>query len=42
LLALAGLLLGGVVSAWRTSRPVALMLGIGAALATASGVAWLL
>jgi hypothetical protein len=42
LLALAGFLLGGVVSVWRTSRPVALVLGIGAAAATASGVAWLL
>lgn len=42
LLALAGFLLGGVVSTWRTSRPLALVLGLGAALATAGGVAWLL
>lgn len=42
LLALAGFLLGGVVSAWRTSRPLAVVLGISAALATASGIAWLL
>jgi hypothetical protein len=42
LLAVAGFLLGGVVSAWRTSRPVALLLAIGAALSTAGGVAWLL
>lgn len=42
LLALAGFLLGGVVSAWRTSRLVAVVLGIGAALAIASGIAWLL
>jgi hypothetical protein len=42
LLALAGFLLGGVVSTWRTSRSLALALGIGAALATVGGVAWLL
>ncbi|MGQ0717090.1 MAG: hypothetical protein ACT4NP_07190 [Pseudonocardiales bacterium] len=42
LLALAGFLLGGVVSTWGTSRPLALVLGLGAALATAGGVAWLL
>lgn len=42
LLALAGFLLGGVVSTWRSSRSLALALGIGAALATAGGVAWLL
>jgi hypothetical protein len=42
LLALAGFLLGGVVSTWRTSRLVAVILGIGAALAIASAIAWLL
>jgi hypothetical protein len=42
LLALAGFLLGGVVSTWRSSPPLALALGVGAALATAGGVAWLL
>ena len=42
LLALAGFLAGGVASTWRTSRPVALVLGFAAALATASGIAWLL
>jgi hypothetical protein len=42
LLALAGFLLGGVVSAWRRSRPLAVVLGIGTALAIAGGVAWLL
>ncbi|MGH3753232.1 MAG: hypothetical protein ACRDRP_11140 [Pseudonocardiaceae bacterium] len=42
LLALAGFLLGGVVSSWRSSRPLALALGIGAALAAAGGVTWLL
>lgn len=42
LLALAGFLLGGVVSTWRSSRPLALALGVGAALATAGAIAWLL
>jgi hypothetical protein len=42
LLALAGFLLGGVVATWHNSRPLALALGVGAALATAGGVAWLL
>lgn len=42
LLALAGFLLGGVVSLWRTSRPVAVALGLGVVLATAGGLAWLL
>ncbi|HEX5347310.1 MAG TPA: hypothetical protein VFW64_09480 [Pseudonocardiaceae bacterium] len=42
LLAVAGFLLGGVVSAWRHSRSLAVVLGIGTALAIASGVAWLL
>jgi hypothetical protein len=42
LLALAGFLLGGGVSAWRTSPLVAVVLGIGAALAVVSGIAWLL
>jgi hypothetical protein len=41
LLAVAGFLLGGVVSAWRRSRPLAVVLGIGTALAIAGGVAWL-
>ncbi|MGH3793994.1 MAG: hypothetical protein ACRDSP_03810 [Pseudonocardiaceae bacterium] len=42
LLALAGFLLGGVVSAWRTSRPMVVILGVFAVLAAAGGVAWLL
>ncbi|MDQ3760509.1 MAG: hypothetical protein M3460_02045 [Actinomycetota bacterium] len=42
LLGLAGFLLGGVVSAWRTSRSLAVLLGVGAALATAGGITWLL
>lgn len=42
LLALAGFLVGGVVSSWRSSRLLAGMLGIGAVLAAAGGIAWLL
>lgn len=42
LLALAGFLLGGVLSTWRTSRPMSVALGFGAALAATGGVAWLL
>jgi hypothetical protein len=42
LVAVAGFLLGGMVSAWRRSRPVAVVLGIGTALAIVGGVAWLL
>jgi hypothetical protein len=42
MLAVAGFLLGGVVSAWRRSRSLAVVLGIGTALTVASGVAWLL
>ena len=42
LLSVAGFLLGGVASVWRTSRLLAGTLGVAAALATAAGVAWLL
>jgi hypothetical protein len=42
LLALAGFLLGGVVSTWHNSRLLAGSLGIGAVLAAAGGLAWLL
>ncbi|HXT45482.1 MAG TPA: hypothetical protein VN748_15420 [Pseudonocardiaceae bacterium] len=42
LLAVAGFLLGGVASVWRTSRLLAGTLGVAAALATAAGIAWLL
>ena len=41
LLALAGFLLGGVVSTWRTSRPLAVALWFCAVLAGVGGVAWL-
>lgn len=40
--AVAGFLLGGVASVWRTSRLLAGTLGVAAALATAAGIAWLL
>jgi hypothetical protein len=42
LLALAGFLLGGVVSTWRSLRSLSLTLGVGAALSIAGGIAWLL
>lgn len=42
LLALAGFLLGGVVSTWNSSRPTALALGLCAVLAAVGGVTWLL
>lgn len=42
LLALAGFLLGGVVSNWRNSRPLAVVLGLCAVLAAAGGIFWLL
>ncbi|MFN2479582.1 MAG: hypothetical protein ABR615_10495 [Pseudonocardiaceae bacterium] len=42
LLAVAGFLLGGMVSVWRRSRSLAVVLGIGTAVAIAGGVAWLL
>ena len=41
LLAVAGFLLGGMVSTWRRSRPLAVLLGIGAVLAAVGGVLWL-
>ena len=42
LLALAGFLIGGVVSTWRGSRPLAVVLGLAAVLAAGAGVAWML
>jgi hypothetical protein len=42
LLGLAGFLLGGAVSLWRISRVLAVLLGLGAALAAAGGLAWLM
>lgn len=40
LLALAGFLIGGVYSAWKTAKVMATVLGIGALLAIGGGVAW--
>lgn len=42
LLAVAGFLLDGVVTAWRSSRALAAVPGIGIPLASAGSVAWLL
>jgi hypothetical protein len=42
LLAVAGFLVGGAYSAWRTARMTAVLLIVGAVLAAAAGVAWLL
>ncbi|WP_169335936.1 hypothetical protein [Nocardia tenerifensis] len=40
LFALAGFLLGGVYSTWKTSRKVSIVLAVLAALAVAGGIAW--
>lgn len=42
LLALAGFLVGGVYTLWRSARTAATLLTVGAVLAAAAGVAWLL
>ncbi|MFI7668442.1 hypothetical protein [Nocardia sp. NPDC049526] len=42
LFALAGFLLGGAYSTWKTARPLAIALVVLAALATAGAVAWLM
>jgi hypothetical protein len=42
LLGVAGFLLGGVTSIWGSSRLLAGVFGIAAALATAAGIVWLL
>ncbi|MFR9731662.1 hypothetical protein ACL03H_20735 [Saccharopolyspora sp. MS10] len=42
LLAVAGFLVGGVASLWRTARVAAVALGVLAAVAAAAGIAWLL
>ncbi|MBF6183550.1 hypothetical protein [Nocardia otitidiscaviarum] len=41
LLALAGFLLGGVYSTWKTARPLAIALGACAALAVAGAILWM-
>lgn len=40
LLALAGFLIGGVYSAWKTARAMAIVLAVGAALAAGGAIAW--
>ncbi|PRY42430.1 hypothetical protein [Umezawaea tangerina] len=42
LLALAGFLLGGVYSTWKTAKAVAAVLGVLALVAVGGAVAWLL
>jgi hypothetical protein len=42
LLALAGFLLGGVYSTWKTAKAVAIVLGLFAVVAVGGAVAWLL
>jgi hypothetical protein len=41
LLALAGFLIGGVYSTWKTAKLMAVLLGVGALLAAGGAVAWL-
>ncbi|MFQ6326692.1 hypothetical protein [Nocardia sp. NBC_01009] len=41
LLALAGFLLGGAYSTWKTLRPLSIALGVCAALAVAGAIAWM-
>jgi len=40
LLALAGFLAGGSYTSWKTSRLLAVLLAVAAALALAGGIAW--
>lgn len=42
LFTLAGFLLGGAYSTWKTTRPLAISLGVGAVLAAVGAVLWLL
>ena len=41
LAALAGFLAGGAYSTWRRTRPIAILLGAGAALALVAAVFWM-
>ena len=41
LLALAGFLIGGVYSTWKTAKVLAALLGVGAVLAVGGAIAWL-
>ncbi|MEU2255701.1 hypothetical protein [Nocardia xishanensis] len=40
LLALAGFLIGGAYSTWKTSRPLSIALAVCAVLAAAGAIAW--
>jgi hypothetical protein len=40
LLAVAGFLVGGVYSTWRTARVLAVVLGVAAALSAGTAIAW--
>lgn len=42
LFTLAGFLIGGAYSTWKTTRPLAISLGVAALLAAAGAVLWLL
>ncbi|NKY37521.1 hypothetical protein HGA13_31310 [Nocardia speluncae] len=42
LFTLAGFLIGGAYTTWKTTRPLAISLGVGALLAVAGAVLWLL
>jgi hypothetical protein len=42
LIAVAGFLLGGVYSTWKTARTVAVVLGVAAAVALGGAVVWFL
>ncbi|MGW0181951.1 hypothetical protein [Nocardia sp. NPDC003345] len=42
LFTLAGFLIGGAYTTWKTTRPLAIALGVAAALAAAAAVLWLL
>jgi hypothetical protein len=41
LIAVAGFLLGGVYSTWKTARVLAIILGLAAALAVGGAIVWL-
>ncbi len=40
LIALAGFLLGGAYTTWKTARPLSIALGVCAVLAAAGGITW--
>ncbi|MGW1677483.1 hypothetical protein [Saccharopolyspora sp. NPDC002376] len=42
LLALAGFLIGGAYSTWKTARGFAIMLAVAAVMAVAGGIGWMI